>query len=208
MDRDIQILVDTSIGKCKLPLYGPCSRGNGNTHQASRLRMYDMCWQMSSSVQTMNLWQTGEVNPAEWVISNNLFDGRFVVPQTTSYAIAASMGSTPEVITSTGAQVSGLPFPTTGYFAMSDSTVKNFVYYTLVNEGGQLVSLRGFPYTSGILLNFVDSLNANTSMVLSNNTFLNLDHNAITARGMINVTLQDNQIINCTGRARSNTAAM
>lgn len=238
LDRDAWIIGDTSDAGtwCTIDVkgYSPCSRGNGNTCETGRCRMSQMCWEIDESQIGLNLWQSGEPLPYDGFfpsckkklisffrydieIYDCVFDGRMVDLHATSLAMLFSCGTqfgVNQYGVSTDVrqnpQNNALPPLSNCTFILMNSFVQNFTSFapTPVNNRGNTIILASFPYTSGLQITCVNVLNTNTTVIIVNNTFTNIDRTAITVIQPINATITDNRLYNVSGRSNGNVAAL
>jgi hypothetical protein len=217
MDRSVAIIGDTSAPGtwCTFDKqFPPCIRSNGNTCQAGQCYISNLCFQLSQTQLGDNLWQTGDPIPWWLELHNTSFDGRNIQLNASMLSLLAYVGVTSPPVLNQAPQTTALPGPSNGTFIMQNCTTENFTCYDQYapapNQPGRAnsVVLNNFPFTSGVQVTFVNLLNTNTTCVIVNNTFVNIDRTSLAVIGPINATITDNLIFNGSGRSYGNVAAL
>jgi hypothetical protein len=224
IQKSIWLIGNNTEGACISPYYKATGRGNGNTIEGFVFKMTNLQFELQQKQLAQSLWQSGQVIPAVVEIEDCVFDGNNVIMNGDIFAVQFFIGTIlPPVIESQGSvagqasdavafeKSSELPPLTFGFFRMDRCVIQNFTQYyprliTPDRRRKDTVLLDNYPWTTGVDVTFVNRLNTETSVVIRNNTFLNIDRTSLSVRFPINATITFNYFANCSGRSKGNVA--
>jgi hypothetical protein len=198
---------------CRIPNYRPVIEGVGNQVACNYTVWYWLEFWLSESIVGLNMWSTGTFLPQIIKLYNIIFDGRSLIPETSSTAFYMTFGVSFTTIVGPPLINETEPYVNAGLI-MDNCSFINFTSYspTIVSpeESRQIsnVITTNFPYTNAMYLSFINVINATTFVNITNSYFENIDSQALAIYYAQHVVVDNCTFINVTGRAYGNWAGI